>query len=277
MSFSERAGIIKPKYGELGSINDNLKNDIWTLMYKIINSNISIGTGGYNGSEYHKKDIAESLWTDFFNKNIIKLPPAEDYVKEIDKLYQGLEWNKVLDLIEYLLIKQDSTLQKNALSQEFNEKFKKHDSPYRIINNIVQPVSDGETIKYMEEAIENSPNSIVKNHLEEAQRLYSNRKATARSFSGSSLESIHAVEASCHIIFNNTAQLSDNIKNFTKDGKMNKHVIKILDKINQFRGDVAAHADKENGYNCSLEDAILLHSVCCGFVNYLKMYSSGRN
>ena len=72
------------------------------------------------------------------------------------------------------------------------------------------------------------------------------------------------------LIFENNKILGENIKQFRKLDNQNQHILGLLEKLNAFRNDVVAHATKQNGYTSTREDAVLIHTICCCFVNYFK-------
>lgn len=196
MDFSEREGHKKPKHNPLESMDASLKNAIWKILYIHINNHyISAGITGYGDTTYHNAK-AENLWTDFFGQSISKRPYAGNYLEEIEELFNELKWYEVYDLIEFFL-------EQNEFfnSEEFNKVLTKHNAVYRVIDSIVQPISDKEVIQAMESAHDNALSDEIREHLHKAQKLYSDKKNT--DFNNACLESVKAVEGSCRIIFNN--------------------------------------------------------------------------
>lgn len=263
MNFGEREGYEKPKYNSLESMDASLKNAIWTVIFTHINNHyISWGITGYGDSTYRDAK-AENLWTEFFEQNISHLPYAGNYLRDIEELYINLEWFEVYNLMEFFL------RQSNFFKpEEFNKVLAKHNSAYRVIDLIVQPILDKEVINAMESAQHNALTKEIKEHLYAAEALYSNKQNP--NFNNSCLESIKAVEGTCRAILNNDKILGENIKELRKLQKYNKHIIAILEKINAFRNDVVAHATKQDGYSATREDAVLIHIISCGFVNNFK-------
>lgn len=261
MSFSEREGHKKPKQNPLESMDNSLKMAIWNDIYKNIKFNhISLGTS--YGDDCYKNNEARKLWTDFFEKNLSKLPGPREYLDEIENLYSKLAWNEVYDLIEYFL-------NKNQLNpSKINKVLTKHNAAYRIINSIVQPITNTEVVNALELAANNAMTTEIKVHLEKAELLYSNKKNP--DFNNSCLESIKAVEGTCRLILKNEKILGDNVKEIKHSTNHNKHIAEMLEKLNAFRNDVPAHATKKDGYIATKEDSILIHTICCGFINYFK-------
>lgn len=130
----------------------------------------------------------------------------------------------------------------------------------------MQPISSKEAVEIMKSAY-NTSNQEIKNHLKNEQNLYSNKRNP--DFNNSCLESIKAVEAICSIVFSNQKIL--NLREFKKTGKYNQHIIAVLENLDIVRGDVIAHATKSRNYLPNRKDAILTHTLCCGFINYLQI------
>jgi hypothetical protein len=263
MSFSEREGHKKPKHNALENMDATLKNAIWTVIYTHVNNRyIYWGITGYGDSTYRDAK-AENLWTDFFEQKISGRPYAGNYLRDIEKLYNNLAWYEVYDLIEFFLEQNDF-----FNSEEFNKVLAKHNSAYRVIDSIVQPISDKKVIDAMESAHQNAFSGETREHLHKAQALYSSKKNS--DFTNSCLESIKAIEGTCRIILKNERILGDNVKEFKKLKIYNQHIVAILEKLNAFRNDVVAHATKQDSYSTTIEDAILIHTLCCSFINYFK-------
>jgi len=262
VNFSEREGHKKAKHNPLESMDTSLKNAIWTVIFTYINNNyISWGATGYGDSVFRDKK-AGNLWTDFFDQKISQLPRVGNYLNEIEKLYAKLEWYGVYDLMDFFLEQNEHFDHK-----EFNKVLTKHNAAYRVIDSIVQPISDKEVIAAMESAQNNSLSKEIKEHLHKAQTLYSSKQKP--DFNSSCLESIKAIEGTCRVVLNNSKILGDNIKEL-KHLKYNQHIVGSLEKLNAFRNDVVAHATKHGGYSATKEDAIFIHTISCGFINYLK-------
>ncbi|HSW69586.1 MAG TPA: hypothetical protein VLI69_05500 [Gammaproteobacteria bacterium] len=263
MNFSGREGHKKPRVNALESMDDSLKTALWNAIYKEINTHyINWGYGGY-GTSVYRNTKAENLWTDFFRQNISGLPLTEKYLRAIENLYFKLEWFEVYDLIEFF-IEQN----KHFKVEEFNKILTKHNAAYSVINSIVQPISNEDIITIMESAYNHSFSQEIREHLLKAQTLYSNKKNP--DFSNSCLESIKGVEGTCRVIFKNKKILGDNIKELRNSQDHNQHLVAILEKINAFRNNDIAHAKKQDDHTPTREDAILVHTICCGFINYFK-------
>lgn len=265
MNFSAREGYKQLPVNQLEEMGSELKNQIFNEIYTTISNFVSFDVGGYNDINYVGKN-AHKIWTNFFNKKISTLPEAQNFLQEFENLYNTLQWYEIYDFIEFLI-----SIKNETLIPKFNQIFEKNNSPYRFINKIIQPISSDEIVKIIDSSYKNSPTKEVKNHLMTAEKLFSRRNDPE--FNSSALESIKAIESCLRYIFNNQKILGDNIKSLKKDS-YNRHLISILEKINAFRGDVSAHATKPDSNIPAREDAILIHCMCCSFINYFMSFKS---
>ncbi|NNM58910.1 MAG: hypothetical protein HKM04_03765 [Legionellales bacterium] len=265
MTFCERQGYQKTKPIQIDEVDENLKNDIWTIIHEEIQKNfISFGCTGYGDSSY-RDDRAKSLWTEFFHKKSTSLPNPENFIKKIEGLYDNLAWQKIYEILEFML---ERCTIKKEFSVKINTTLEKNNSAYRVIENTIQPITCDLTILTVTAAHQNAINDVVKTHLIKAEKLYSLKNPD---FNNSCLESIKAIESTLYNRFKNNKRLGENIKSLSNDKSFDSHICEILKKINAFRGDSdVAHAKKEHSYTPTREDAILIHTICCGFVNYFK-------
>ncbi|MFW2571481.1 AbiJ-NTD4 domain-containing protein [Legionella sp. 29fVS95] len=265
MNFSKREGYENTTPNQLENMDEQLKDDIFNAVYKIIKTFIWPGVTGQDAS-YHSNN-PQFIWENFFHKRVSELPYAGYFLKQFESQYNALPWYKVYDLIEFLIPLPD--IHEN-IPRVLNTVLERNNSPYRIINNIVQPISNKETIEMIDTAFNNVPTQETKKHLEKAEHLYSQKQRP--DFNNSCLESIKALESYLRYFFNNKEILGDNIKRLN----LNQHIKKIVTGINAFRNDVSAHATKPDGYLPTREDAILIHCLCCTFINYLSTLKANQ-
>lgn len=81
MSFNERGSRKKPRESQLESMDNILRNDLWTILYKMINDHIDPGLTGY-GDDKFKTNIPQELWTEFFHKSISEFPSPRNFKNE---------------------------------------------------------------------------------------------------------------------------------------------------------------------------------------------------
>lgn len=248
-------------------MNNNLRNAVWNEVCDIVA--IQDGVTGYGDATYGSS-AARLLWTEFFYKRITEFPYAGEFLKKIEPLYDDLKEKQVFNLIEFLL---PLTPRKKFFIDQFNRVLEKNNSEHKIIHDMVQPISGEEVSEIIKCAYSDAPDKETKQHLRKAQSLYSRKRKP--DFNNSCLESVKAIEACCRSFFKNRKTLGDNIKKLKRTSADNLHIIALLGKINAFRNDVVAHATQSDGYHPDREDAILVHTVCCGFINYFKAKGKG--
>ena len=180
------------------------------------------------------------------------------------------EWYTIFDFVErYLDISDEKTSIKMA--KEFNRILEGEASAYRILNNLVIPITNKSELETIEEA-KSIPYESVHTHITKALSLYADRKVP--DYENSIKESISAVEAMCCIITGLTgaqATLGAAIKKLKDNGV---HIHKAMESA--FSA-LYGYTSDEDGIrhggidfkNAPAEDAKYMLISCSAFVNYL--------
>lgn len=185
-------------------------------------------------------------------------------------IFASPEWYTVFDFIErYLAISNETTARKMA--KEFNHILEDEVSAYRIIDNLVVPVTNESELATIEEAM-NFPYDSVRIHITKALSLYADRKNP--DYENSIKESISAVEAMCCIITGMTgaqATLGAAIKQLKSNGvyihnAMEKAFLALYGYTSDESGIRHGGIDFNNA---PAEDAKYMLISCSAFVNYL--------
>ena len=204
---------------------------------------------------------------EFPQNSIYKKKNAEKLQRFI---FQSPYWYTIFDFIErYLAMTNETTA--NKMAKEFNHILEDEVSAYRIIDNLVVPVTNESELATIEEAM-NLPYDSVRIHITKALSLYADRKNP--DYENSIKESISAVEAMCCIITGMTgaqATLGAAIKQLKSKGI---HIHNAMEKA--FLA-VYGYTSDENGIrhggidfnNAPAEDAKYMLISCSAFVNYL--------
>lgn len=125
--------------------------------------------------------------------HIIKQRNAESLQRAV---IESTEWYTIFDFIErYLAVSSEST--SIEMTKVFNHILEDEVSAYRILDNLVVPITNKAELKTIEEA-KSIPYDSVRTHVSKALALYADRKAP--DYENSIKESISAVEAMCCII-----------------------------------------------------------------------------
>lgn len=199
--------------------------------------------------------------------HIIKQRNAESLQRAV---IESTEWYTIFDFIErYLAVSSEST--SIEMTKVFNHILEDEVSAYRILDNLVVPITNKVELKTIEEA-KSIPYDSVRTHVSKALALYADRKAP--DYENSIKESISAVEAMCCIITGMSgaqATLGAAIKKL-KDS--NVHIHNAMEKA--FLA-LYGYTSDENGIrhggidftSVPSEDAKYMLVSCSAFVNYL--------
>ena len=199
--------------------------------------------------------------------HIIKQRNAESLQRAV---IESTEWYTIFDFIErYLAVSSEST--SIEMTKVFNHILEDEVSAYRILDNLVVPITNKAELKTIEEA-KSIPYDSVRTHVSKALALYADRKAP--DYENSIKESISAVEAMCCIITGMSgaqATLGAAIKKL-KDS--NVHIHNAMEKA--FLA-LYGYTSDENGIrhggidfaSVPSEDAKYMLISCSAFVNYL--------
>ena len=199
--------------------------------------------------------------------HIIKQRNAESLQRVV---IESTEWYTIFDFIErYLAVSSEST--SIEMTKVFNHILEDEVSAYRILDNLVVPITNKAELKTIEEA-KSIPYDSVRTHVSKALALYADRKAP--DYENSIKESISAVEAMCCIITGLTgtqATLGAAIKKLKDNGV---HIHRAMESA---FSSLYGYTSDENGIrhggidftNAPAEDAKYMLISCSAFVNYL--------
>lgn len=204
---------------------------------------------------------------EFPQNSIYKKKNAEALQKFV---LDSQEWYTIFDFIERYLSVSDETTSKK-MAKEFNRILEDEVSAYRILDNLVVPVTNESELATIEEAM-NLPYDSVQTHISKALSLYADRKKP--DYENSIKESISAVEAMCCIItgLNGAkATLGAAIKKLKDNG------VHIHGAMENAFASLYGYASDESGIrhgsidfkNAPAEDAKYMLISCSAFVNYL--------
>ena len=262
MSFSERNGIVPAKIIQINSVDTDLRNRLWNEIESAITPS----------SIYQ-------VWTDFFKKpcDLLYGISNRQEMHMIREKYFAMRWNEVYDLIEFISTNGNGKLHLSASNitnfiKSCNLILEEEVSGYRIINNIVAPITSQSELDEVKEAID-SPMTNISNHLTRALELLSDRNNP--DYSNSINESINAVEAYCRkIVKNDNLTLGKALSEMKKSNMLNLHP-SMIDAFSKMYGYTSAdsgirHAKRDNGKDISFAEAVYFLVVCSAFVNYLK-------
>lgn len=271
--FSERKGIKHfSDIVQVNSLNERTRNKIYSATIELIEKDKKRG------------EFIEYIYTEIFSltKNDIPIKSLEfgifsDYYADVENEIllnlRNCEYHEVFDFIEGIIrgIRLDN--QRKTYIDDINRIFIEENVNYRIINGLITDLLNEETIKEIEETLENS-HIVVANHYSKALELLYKSK----DYDNSIKESISSVESICQILTsNNKATLGDTLK-LLKD-KIHPAMKSAFEKLYGYTSDANGirHANGLGEGNSTFEEAKYMLISCSAFVNYLKEnFKEGR-
>lgn len=274
--FSERKGIKHfSDIVQVNSLNERTRNKIYTAT-----EDIFALMDKYN--ERLQNCFIEFIYEELFSLTKRDIPTIYGYsayshtsvFNEIYNIINTENYSDVLTFIEgvikvFSIIDEDTGNMLNLESRYTNiisNIFKTENVNYRIVNGIVTDLLNEETIKGIEETLEN-PYIVVANHYSKALELLYKTK----DYDNSIKESISSVEAICQILTgNDKATLGDALK-LLKD-KIHPAMKSAFEKLYGYTSDANGirHSNGLGEGNSTFEEAKYMLISCSAFVNYLK-------
>lgn len=276
MIFSERYGYVKPSDALiLECIPKELENGLCNA-FAMLRDALPVNTYGFRNTY---EQLQEYLWV-FFLKRL-----SDDFQRGYDVISSYLQsednpWYKKFDLIEsaiYFLTNQcerGNIYEKHIrdLKKVLNLFLEQNHSGYRVVGDLVTPITSPEEITEIERAM-TSNGDAVSTHISEAIKSYSKRPDA--DYRNSIKESISAVEA----IFKNLTNkktLGDalnEIKNKHKD-TINVMLIEALNKFYAFTNSKETgirHSTTDDSKNLPGEpEAHMMLVICSAYVNFIR-------
>lgn len=274
--FSERKGIKHfSDIVQVNSLNERTRNKLYTATEEIFSL-----MDKYN--ERLQNCFIEFIYEELFSltkRDIPRIYGYSDYshtsvFNEIYNIINTEDYSNILTFIEgvikdFSIIDQDTGNMLNLESRYtniINDIFQKENVNYRIVDGIVTDLLNEETIKEIEETLEN-PYTVVTTHYSKALELLYKTK----DYDNSIKESISSVESICQILTGkDKATLGDALK-LLKD-KIHPAMKSAFEKLYGYTSDANGirHSNGLGEGNSTFEEAKYMLISCSAFVNYLK-------
>lgn len=268
--FSETYGYKAKTAVQYECISDKLRQRIWNLFYQeeIIKGGLTSGRlqQAINGVQTIESKIADALGFSISVKG-----KDESVQTKIERyLLEDSKWYEVYDFIE-LHIQCIDEKERTSRSNQYNNLLQCEKSGYRLVNEIIAPITNNIEITAIEDAT-NTRLSNVNQHIQKALMLYADLENP--DYENSIKESISAVEAMCcHItgLTGANASLGKTIK------KIKEHDIRIHSAMENAFSSLYGYTSNEGGIrhggidfvSAPAEDAKYMLVSCSAFVNYL--------
>lgn len=266
--FSQRYGHVSVKdVIQLNGLNDETRKAIWNYLYLGLFSNTDL--------QDRPMRCAKSMWIHYFNYSADNIPDynrdlpySESVLTTIKKYIYRAEWFNVFDLLEALL-DYTSDFYQFDLSQYINAPFEKYGVGYRVIDELITPISDEVEIESIDGALSNNTES-AKNHFARALELMADREQP--DYRNSIKESISAIEALCKKLSgNDKGTLGDCLKTVEDKGHIHPAMKRAFQQLYGYTSDQGGirHALTDDSEEPTLEEARYMLVICSAFSNYL--------
>lgn len=275
-TFSERYGYVSPRNAV---IREDMPLEVVNAVYNCF-KDLQADYNVY--MRYTYSSLERSVWRYFLNLRsddfpVYKHDVLTDYISSPD-----YPWYKKLDLLEYILnyMVSESEEKNNpngielcrCFSRCLNFEFERLCYGYRIVNNLVVPITNEMEIEAIEKALADSKDNIQM-HLSEALKLFSDKEHP--DFRNSIKESISAVEVLCRELTGEKT-LGKALKKLEDNGiiiqnQLKEAFIQLYAYTNQpDTGIRHSLMDDDATYHPSYNEAYFMLVSCSAFINYLR-------
>lgn len=275
MSFSERHGL-KPvrEIIQLDSIDEPLKNSLWSLLKIHVWDDVRQSTGMYggcylSGNKEHKA-LCDRLWLNYFKKPLDHLDNDWDKVlSELRSYFFKCSWNEVYDFIEFVANNYRKYQFQEAFINHCNAILEKEMSAFRFVDGLITKITNQQEVEEIENALETSTGP-VNSHLRRSLELLSNREKP--DYRNSIKESISAVESYVAIaVGKEKGTLGSLLKKLEDEVGLHPALKTAFSNLYGYTSDKGGirHAMTEME-NTDFSDAKFMLVVCSAFINFVE-------
>lgn len=276
MRFSERYGHKKVRdIVQIESIDEPLKNALWSLLKIYIWDHVHPNTGIYGGyyisddTNRETYELCRKLWFDFFKVPLDTLDSDwSEVLKQLRRYFFECEWYELYDFIEFCANNYDRYQFKDRFTRSCNLTLEKEMSAYRFIDGVISQITEKEQLAEIEKALEES-RGPVHAHLKRSLELLSSRETP--DYRNSIKESVCAVESVVGLVLGSKGSLGQLIKKLEKELNLHPSLKTAFSSLYGYSSDEGGirHALLESE-NIRFEDAKFFMVVCSAFINFVE-------
>lgn len=268
--FSERHGYIKPSDALIVEcMPKEVQNSIYNCIYNYEEENPGLF-----------ESLDKMVWVFFLNEKECDYDQIQ-FKRGYITLYiidnSQYEWHQKLSLIEYLLallekIEKNKNQKMPSFIDSINRSFERLNYGYRIINNLVTPITSKEEVSSIEETL-NSAKDNIKEHLNSALKHLADKEKP--DYRNSIKESISAVGVLCREMTGENDLGKALFVLEKKQRKLHPQLKTAFDNlysyVNEKQSGIRHELMDENGtYIPSYHEAKYMLVTCSAFINYLN-------
>jgi len=277
MRFSERYNYkLVREVIQIESIDEPLRNGIWSLLKLFYWDKIHYSSGIYGGYYLSStgnekiKSLCELLWLNFFKFPLDELDNNwKEVLKQLRDYFFGCTWFEVYDFIEFIAKHYSDKPVNTKFMEVCNGILEKEMSAYRFVNGIITRITEQQEIEEIEKALDSSVSHVV-THLRRALELLSDR--SSRDYRNSIKESISAVESlAARIAKTEKGTLGQLIKKLEDSIELHPALKSAFSSLYGYTSDESGirHALLESD-KVDFNDAKFMLVVCSAFINYVE-------
>ncbi|MDX6018331.1 hypothetical protein SIL79_18805 [Shewanella indica] len=276
MRFSERYGHKKVRdIVQIESIDEPLKNALWSLLKVHIWDQVRASTGIYGGyyisADENRETYAlcQRLWFNYFKKPLDTLDHDwSEVLKQLRTYFFKCEWYELYDFIEFCAKNYERYQFKEKFTSSCNAALEKEMSAYRFIDGLISQITEQEQLDEIEKALEES-RGPVHTHLRRSLELLSSREAP--DYRNSIKESVCAVESLVGLVLGSKGTLGQLIKKLEDEINLHPALKTAFSSLYGYTSDEGGirHALLESE-NIRFEDAKFFMVVCSAFINFVE-------
>lgn len=272
MRFGERIGVVPQKMIQRDSMNDDLRNSIWNMLYNKLFSETSdyMNNAGYSSViELQKRVIV------YYLKKPSHL--IEDYIVSnindmIYKWIKAAEWYKIYELVEFIIgeFPIDSNYYR-YFDFEYDNIAKHEMSAWRLVNGRFVEITSENELEELKTSLSDDRFPGVQQHLSAALELMAQKPEP--DYRNSIKESISAVESmAMNITGDPNHSLGQALDVMFKDKGLHPALKKGFGALYGYTSNAEGirHAMLDNGAAVTAAEARFFLISCSAFVNYLK-------
>jgi len=272
MKFSQRNGVIPESMKiQIDWIDEELRNRLWNIIEVFVENPIEADYKRNNNNT--KSFFFDTVWHLYYKKPLFT-QPNYPFI-EIRHNYFQSDWYEVYDFIEFLLSTNIDIINYKKFKETLNSNLESEFSGFRIIDDLVTPITNELEINEIKEAKSVSSHYPqlpgVDKHISLAIEKLSNRENP--DYRNSIKESISAVESTCRILTKEStlgkALSKLESKGIVINSELKKGFEKIYSYTNSKESGIRHSIIDSNHIEPSFDDAKYMLVSCSAFINYL--------
>jgi hypothetical protein len=270
MNFSERQGI-EPVRSilQVNSMNDALRNRLWNVLAMHCWQEPRFVDHRLERENVDLAGLLTVLWNEYFKKPVDEISlSGGQAVQVIRSYYFAAKWNKVYDILEFIV---SHGPPRKSLIADTNNILEAELSAYRFVGGKIVPITTEQEMSAVERALVDTV-SLFRNsreHLRQAISLLAQKPKP--DYRNTIKESISAVEALCAAITSDPkATLGQALKVIDPQAELHGALRSAFEKLYGYTSDADGirHALMEDTAP-EQEDAVFMLVACSAFISYV--------